>query len=810
MATLIQSKQIEGVVTASVIQGDFQASGDISASIISASQIVGVKYGDIEGTPNFVGGSGITITQVGDTYTFTNTGGGGVGDGISDAVSILQINAYTASNDLVIQRFEATTSSLQTQITSLSSSLSSIEIGTTDFSELTGVPTGLVSSSVQVLGGSDVVSGSVLRTLDGTNVLSGSKSDVSHLNQFTSSIQSQVDELILSSSTFITSETDSQTLTIVGDQLTISSGNTITIPTGSSGGVSSWNELTDIPSGLISGSYVESLPSGLVSSSDQVLGGTGILSGSHTDITSLNEFTSSYLTDSASFDTRISNIGDHVNIGNLNEFTQSAESRLSALESATGSYLTSETDNQTLTIVGDQLTISDGNTITIPTGSNVTLPSGLVSGSSQLTSSLDTRYALSGSGGVGGDVTFDGNRVISNEDLGDLFSNSVNPGTDGTIQDFLNAVFYPNSAPSITTGNQTIQEYTTNGSTIVTLAGTDPEGQTLTWGTADSYTDGLVSVASNGVMTLSSLPTSASFNTSAVGGGFGHLVTVKATDTFNTTTEKDIYIIVTPNEAPKFRETSVAGTIINSVNVNLNENSVNNTLVKRIFFTDAESDTITITTSSIDNEHFDVDIQSTYVDIRQNTGSLDYEQKTSYTFNIFAADEHYQAGDDLDSITTLPITINVVDNLVPTINDQTLSSINENSSNGASVDSISAADNEGDTITFSNFTLSRLELDGVEVTQGTYGGTSQLTDPHENPFQMDSSGNVTRKSGVFLNSDLINEYQYTVVVKDGFNSSSSPATITIPITDDTPATLTDNWSAGPYIIESAVTGNQLK
>ena len=394
--------------------------------------------------------------------------------------------------------------------------------------------------------------------------------------------------------------------------------------------------------------------------------------------------------------------------------------------------------------------------------------------------------------------------------MGDLFSNSVNPGTDGTIQDFLNAVFYPNSAPSITTGNQTIQEYTTNGSTIVTLAGTDPEGQTLTWGTADSYTDGLVSVASNGVMTLSSLPTSASFNTSAVGGGFGHLVTVKATDTFNTTTEKDIYIIVTPNEAPKFRETSVAGTIINSVNVNLNENSVNNTLVKRIFFTDAESDTITITTSSIDNEHFDVDIQSTYVDISQNTGSLDYEQKTSYTFNIFAADEHYQAGDDLDSITTLPITINVVDNLVPTINDQTLSSINENSSNGASVDSISAADNEGDTITFSNFTLSRLELDGVEVTQGTYGGTSQLTDPHENPFQMDSSGNVTRKSGVFLNSDLINEYQYTVVVKDGFNSASSPATITIPITDDTPATLTDNWSAGPYIIESAVTGNTIK
>jgi len=547
MATLIQSKQIEGIVTASVIQGDFLVTGDISASIISASRIVGVKYGDIEGTPNFVGGSGITITQVGDTYTFTNTGGDGVDDGISDAASILQINAYTASNDLVIQRFEQTTSSLQTQITSLSSSLSNIEVGTTDFSELTGVPTGLVSSSIQILGGSEIVSGSVLRTLDGTNVLSGSKTDITHLNQFTSSIQSQVDELILSSSTFITSETDSQTLTIVGDQLTISDGNTITIPTGSSGGVSSWNELTDIPSGLVSGSYVESLPSGLVSSSEQVLGGSGILSGSRTDISSLNDFTSSYLTDSASFDTRISNIGDHVNISNLNQFTQSAESRLSELESQTGSYLTSETDNQTLTIVGDQLTISDGNTITIPTGSNVTLPSGLVSSSDQIlggsgilsgshtdishlnqfTSSVQTEIdglsaqtssyltelpsdlvsgsvlrtldgtdvlsgsILPGTGitinsssgdyvitsiGSDGDTSFDGNREVTNTLLGDLFSQSYNAGTSGSIQDFLNEMFFPSYAPTATFSTQTSNlntNLTADGTIIETISITD-------------------------------------------------------------------------------------------------------------------------------------------------------------------------------------------------------------------------------------------------------------------------------------------------------------------------------------------------
>jgi hypothetical protein len=204
----------------------------------------------------------------------------------------------------------------------------------------------------------------------------------------------------------------------------------------------------------------------------------------------------------------------------------------------------------------------------------------------------------------------------------------------------------------------------------------------------------------------------------------------------------------------------------------LNENSTNGTLVKRIYFTDAESDAITIYSSSVDNNHFDITKYSTYVDITQNTSSLDYEQQTQYTFSISASDEHYESGEDLDSITYLPITVNVTDNLTPTVSDQTLSSINENSSNGASVGSISAADNESDTITFKNFALHQLQLDGVVVNSGSYGGTSQLTDPNENPFQMNSSGVVTRKTGVYLNSDLINKYIYRVQVTDNNGDSN--------------------------------------
>ena len=97
-----------------------------------------------------------------------------------------------------------------------------------------------------------------------------------------------------------------------------------------------------------------------------------VVDGAKDTLSSVNNFTASYYVDSASFDSILDN-----------------------LVSATSSYLTSETDSQTLSINGTQLSISNGNTITIPTGS--TLPSGVISGSSQLTSSYDIRYALSSS-----------------------------------------------------------------------------------------------------------------------------------------------------------------------------------------------------------------------------------------------------------------------------------------------------------------------------------------------------------------------------------------------------------------------------
>ena len=832
--SVLRTLEGTGVVSGSVLRtldGTNVVSGSVLRTLDGTDVVSGSVVRTLDGTNVFSGsllpGSNITITSGSGNITISSSGGG-------DSTP-----SGTISGSAQITAFGFTSGS-HTDIPSGTIS-SSAQV-------LSSLPSGVISGSTQITDGSGIVSGSVLRTLDGTSVFSGSLVGGTNIT-----INQVGDNFIISSSASgggasVTVSDSAPSSPSEGDlwwksndgnlyvyydsYWVISTDVTAGLPVGvisgsaqitsvitdayisasaassgfgSGGGTSDFTQLTNIPSGLVSGSSQVTDGSNIVSGSVlRTLDGTNVFSGSligGSNVTITSGSGNITISSSGGGSTPSGTISGSAQITSLGFISESFSTDGTNIVS--GSVL--RTLDGTGVVSGSVLRTLDGTGVV--SGSVITTldGTGVVSGS--VVRTLEGTGVISGSD----QLIFNGNRVVSQEKLPTMFTSSFNPGTSGSVIDFLNAVFYPNTEPTITTGNQTIEEYTSNGSTIVTIAGTDPEGQSLTFGTASSYSDDLVRVASNGVLTLNALAESSSFNTDLVGGVHGHTFTATATDTFNATIEKDITIFVTPNEAPKFREGSTGGNVITSVTSNLNENSTNNTLVKRVFFTDAEGDTITITTSSIDNNHFDVTVYGTYLDIRQNTGSLDYEQQTQYTFSITASDEHFENGQDSDSRTFLPITINVTDNLAPTLSNQTLSSINENSSNGASVGSISATDNEGDSISFVTFDLHKLELDNSNVASGSYGGTSQLTDPHENPFQMDSSGNVTRKTGVVINSDLINEYQYRVQVRDNFNSTiSNVAIVTIPISDDTAATITDNWSAGPYIKESELSGTTIK
>ena len=678
MATLISSKQISGVVTASVINGEFLVSGsstltgsmfiqgDVSASSISASTFQG------SGTNLTFGGSGF-ITS-------------------SAQVSLPSVAGYTFFSQ------------------SISSSIAE------EIAEHAGLPHGLFSGSSQVdydeltdkpafIGGTNVTVTSGSGGISISAVLEGSAEEsVTYLNAFTESADLRLDQI----ETFTSSNAS--------------------------------------PAGTVSGS-AQITAFGFISESSEN--------------TSLNAYTAS----------------TNIRLTGIDSATASLDQRLDQIESNTGSY-----DDQTVITSLNSFTASIDTTIKTKINTD-----GVVSGS------------LSSS------IAYDGNRTVSNTDLPSGVYNN-NFGTSGSIMDFVESVFFPNTAPTINSVSFSIDEFEDIDSIVGTVSATDSEGQTITYATQSGYSaDKFTINSSTGVITARARTTSSiNTDTSLIAAG-AHPFLIKATDTFSGSTNKTIHIRVTPNTAPKFREGSAGGTVITSVTASFNENSSDDTLVKRVYFTDDETDTITITSSSIDGEHFDITVSSNYFDIRQNTASLDYESQSLYTFAVTASDEHFlSASQGTVGQTILPVSVSVTDNVHPTINNQTLSSISENSSNGAVVATISATDNEGDTITFSDFTLYKLELDDANVASGSYGGTSQASDPHENPFQMTSAGVVTRKTGVHINSDIINEYQYTVIVKDNFNTASNEGIITIPISDDTPASISTNGTF--RIVESAVSG----
>ena len=715
-----------------------------------------------------VSGSDITVLGVSVLDRISNLEAGGV----SDSASLGPLNRATASLQTFTSSIQSEVDAIKITTGSLTSSVQTLSSQITSLTSVTG--SYLLTSSTYYSQSAQISSDGYLTSASAASLGFGSggagstpagtissSTQIEALGFVTASVTasyvsgSKVDGLVSSASLAITANTAS----FVSDTFISASA----VRSGFGAGVS--------------------LPAGTISSSIQIEG-LGFVTSSVANTDSLNTYTGSADTRIASLEAATSSYatGSHISIASLNTFSGSIQTEVISLQSATSSYLTNTSTGsliQTASVSSNVLTFTKGDQST---------------------------FALTvNTGSGGGAVSFDGNRQVSQNLLPTMFSGSFNPGTSGSVQDFLTAVFYPNSAPTITTGNQSVVEFALSGSSITTVAATDPEGQSLTFGTSSAYSSDFVRVATNGAMTLNTFATG-SMNTVDRGDGqYAHPIILRAVDSFGTATTKTIYLAVSLNSSPKFRETSVSGNIITSFTTARNE-SATATEITKIYFTDSDSDTITITSQSDANNHFIFSKTGSYVRLLQNTSSLDFETTSSYSLSLTASDEHFIAGLDGNSFTTLPVTVNVTDNVAPTFNNQTITGVTESVASGTSAGSATASDPESDTITFVSFTLAGLILDGSSVNTGSYSGTSK-TDPTEDPFQMASNGAVTTKAGAFLNSDIINAYIYSASVSDPYNTYSS-ATITVPIADDQAPTVSGTSTL--YVIESATSGNGVK
>jgi hypothetical protein len=463
---------------------------------------------------------------------------------------------------------------------------------------------------------------------------------------------------------------------------------------------------------------------------------------------------------------------------------------------------------ETASVSNNTITFTKGNgdtfAVTVDTGSGTSIDTGSFVQNSQ-TSSMTV-----GTASIANFIPFDGNRSVSNQDQPSGIRN-VNFNANG-LADFINKVYFTNSAPVLNAQSITIEEFLPSGSTVATVTATDAETQSISFGTASTYTDDFFRIdSSTGVITMN-VKSTASMNTFNDGGVLKAPFPVTATDTFNESGSLTYYIRITPNTAPIW-STVNNGSSTTSVTESIAEDSGLGTDKDRYYFRDTESDTITIGSGSFSTHFltaFALTKQSGYVRLDQITSSLDFDLYPTYSFVLTASDEHYESGDDPSSITYLPVRINVTDNVAPTINPQTLTGVNEKSNTGVSAGIVAASDTEGNTITYSQFILKSAFLNSnptVNLTS-SLGGVS-LQNPSSNPFSINpSTGQITRKSGQFLNVDIADRYVYTTTVRDNFNPVSASADITIPIANHVANTISISTVAN--IIETATIGDTVK
>ena len=385
MATLIKSKQIQGVVTASVVEGIFTVSGSLIATDITASGnirantftgngagLTNINFGSIVNAPTLVSGSSQIIGILTDLNTFSG----------SQNTKDLTLATYTASVTSQLSNLTQATSSYETKgrgIISSSAQISALGYvvgggggGTDDYTQLINVPNGIISGSSQItaLGfvssSASVPTGTISGSAQITSLgFVSSSTDISALNAFTSSINQKFDTLATQSGSF---------------------GGGTTIPAGT---ISSSAQITAL--GFVSSS--DSVPTGTISGSSQLTG---------------------------SFDTRYTLSGSVQNIILPSDLISSS-AQITALGFVSGSYATSQSVAE-LTISSSLMTASIvGLRADVDSLASAGVPAGTISGSTQIqragfllsssfnsfTQSLATAITASGT-----NVTINGNLTV--------------------------------------------------------------------------------------------------------------------------------------------------------------------------------------------------------------------------------------------------------------------------------------------------------------------------------------------------------------------------------------------------------------
>jgi hypothetical protein len=231
-------------------------------------------------------------------------------------------------------------------------------------------------------------------------------------------------------------------------------------------------------------------------------------------------------------------------------------------------------------------------------------------------------------------------------------------------------------------------------------------------------------------------------------------LTVLVTDSGALTAQTSFVLTVNPvNDTP----TITGGTF------SITENSATNSSVITLTVADVDEDDLEVTiTDGNTGSAFAINNSGS---ITVNDGSqLDFETNSSYTLTVQVSDSLLTA--------TAQVNINVIDvNEAPEISDQTFD-IDEDASNGDTVDQVIATDQDASTTLAYSIT----------------GGNS------DNIFDIDNNGNILIDDNTNMDHETTDSYNLTVEVSDGSLSASSTITVTINDVNESPTITGDTFS----------------
>ncbi|PNW58873.1 UNVERIFIED_CONTAM: hypothetical protein BEN50_05785 [Euhalothece sp. KZN 001] len=340
----------------------------------------------------------------------------------------------------------------------------------------------------------------------------------------------------------------------------------------------------------------------------------------------------------------------------------------------------------------------------------------------------------------------------------DTTLNFTASSANGYVLDASSIAVQVNEAPSLDNTNTifSLEENSSDGTSVGTLTANDPEGDSLSYSIVDSSE---FSINDQGEITVAD-SSALDFETNS---SFGFDVEVSdgnLTDSATVTVNLDDV-----NESPSLEDISFS----------LEENSSDGTSVGTLTANDPEGDSLSY--SILNSSEFSINNQGEIT--VADSSALDFETNSSFGFDVEVSD-----GNLTDSAT---VTVNLDDvNESPSLEDISFS-LAENSSNGTSVGTLTANDPDGDTLSYSILNSSEFSINNQ--------GEITVADSNALEFETNSSlsfnvevndGNLTDSATVTVNLDDVNESPSLEDISFSLEENSSDGTSVGTLTANDP------------------------